>query len=175
MQATHSNGVGEFWLGTQLDFPPSCHPRAPCPRFVTLPALLGCFVRSAVAWAAPEQRCGAIEKIIGFSLKQFYADAIEPARSVKVRPILGPIQMRTGQYTLRQMSKPISSFSLTGGSVCRVHRGLWTLLRESDLLPGTKGKFSGPLSIGCLQTFRKLQCRLMSEMDEELPNFLCSR
>ncbi len=75
-----------------------------------------------MAWAVPEQCCGAIEKIIGFSLKQFYADAIEPMHSVKVRAILGPIQMRTGQYTLRQMSKPISSFSLTGGNVCVAQR-----------------------------------------------------
>lgn len=87
-----------------------------------LASIVGCFVHSAMAWAVPKQCCGAIEKIIGFSLKQFYADAIEPVHGVKVRAILGPIQMRTGQYTLRQMSKPISSFSLTGGSVCVAQR-----------------------------------------------------
>lgn len=81
-------------------------------------SIVGCFVCSAVAWAVPKQHCGAIEKIIGFSLKQFYADAIEPVRGIKVRAILGPIQMRTGEYTLREMSKPISSFGLTGGNVC---------------------------------------------------------
>lgn len=80
-------------------------------------SFVGCFVRSAMAWAVPKQYCGAIEKIIGFSLKQFYADAIELVCNVKVRAILGSIQMRAGQYTLRRMSKPISSFSLTGGSV----------------------------------------------------------
>lgn len=102
------------------------------PQICHFARIVGCFVRSAMAWAAPKQCCGAIEKIIGFSLKQFYADAIEPVHGVKVRTILGPIQMRTGQYTLRQMSKPISSFSLTGGNVCVCvrHRGLCTLLKE---------------------------------------------
>lgn len=76
-------------------------------------------MRSAVAWAVPKQCCVAIEKIIGFSPKPFYADAIEPVRSVKVRPILGSIQMRTGQYTLRQMSEAISSFSLSRRAVAQ--------------------------------------------------------
>lgn len=71
-----------------------------------------------MAWAVPKQCCGTIEKIIGFLVKQFYADAIEPAHSVKVRVILGPIQMRTGQYTLRQMSQPIYFFCLTEECVC---------------------------------------------------------
>lgn len=77
-----------------------------------------CFVHSELAWTTPEQCCGMIEKIIGFSLKQFYGDAIELAHSVKVRVILGPVQMRTRQYTVSQMSELISSFYLTGGSVC---------------------------------------------------------
>ena len=110
--------VEEFWLGVQLDFPPFCGRLHALPQICHFASIVGCFVRSAMAWAVPKQCCGAIEKIIGFSLKQFYADAIEPVHGVKVRAILGPIQMRTGQYTLRQMSKPISSFSLSRGNVC---------------------------------------------------------
>lgn len=88
------------------------------PQICHFARVVGCFVRSAMVWAVLKRCCGAIEKIIGFSLEQFYADAIELVCGVKVRAILGPIQMRTGQYTLRQMSKPISSFSLTGENVC---------------------------------------------------------
>lgn len=71
-----------------------------------------------MAWAVPKQCCGTIEKIIGFLVKQFCADTIEPAHGVKVRVLLGPIQMRTGQYTLRQMSKPIYYFCPTEVYVC---------------------------------------------------------
>lgn len=52
-----------------------------------------------MAWTPPEQCCGMIEKIIGFSLKRFYGDAIELVHSVKVRVILGPVQMRTRQFS----------------------------------------------------------------------------
>lgn len=93
--------------------------------------------------SAYEQRCGATEKIIGFSLKQFYADAIEPVCVVKVRAILGSIQMRTGRYTLRQMSKPISSFSLTGVCVCVGQRLVCSAERVSG---ATTKKVSGVLS-----------------------------
>lgn len=96
------------------------------PQICHFASIVGRFVHRAMVWAVPKQCCGAFEKIIGFSLKRFYADTIEPVHGVKVRAILGPIQMRTGQYTLRQMSKPISSFSLTEAlcvCVCVWHRG----------------------------------------------------
>ena len=48
---------------------------------------------AATTWAVPKQRYGAIETIIGFSLKQFSADAIEPVCGVKVRALLGPTQI----------------------------------------------------------------------------------
>lgn len=154
---SHTHYVEEFLLHMQLDFPPFCFLYA-LPWICHFASVVGCFVRSAMAWAGPKQYCGAIEKIIGFLLKQFYAYAIEPVRGVKVRAILGPIQMRTGEYTLRQMPKPISSFSLTGGNVCVWLRGLCTLLREFVfLLGGTIEKASGVLST---DTDKQLQCTL---------------
>lgn len=62
---------------------------------------------------------GTIEKITGSPQREFYADAIEEAPGVKVRVLLGSIQMRQGQYTPRQMSELISSFfAREGGCVC---------------------------------------------------------
>ncbi len=115
----HTLCGGGVLIRDAIGFSSLLSPLHALPQICHFASIVGCFVRSAMAWAVPKQCCCAIEKIIGFSLKQFYADAIEPVRSVKVRAILGPIQMRTGQYTLRQMSKPISSFSLSGGEcVC---------------------------------------------------------
>lgn len=141
--ATHTHTLcgGGVLIRDAIGFSSLLSPLHALPQICHFASIVGCFVRSAVAWAVPKQCCGAIEKIIGFSLKQFYADAIEPVCGVKVRAILGPIQMRTGQYTLRQMSKPISSFRLTGGSVCVWHRGLCTLL-----LRGTNEKVSWALN-----------------------------
>lgn len=121
----------EFLIRNAIEFSSFLSLLHALPQFCHFASIVGCFVRSAVAWAVPKLYCGAIETIIGFSLKQFYADAIEPLRGVKVRAILGPIQMRTGQYTLRQMSKPISSFGLTRGNVCLCGSEVCVLCWES--------------------------------------------
>lgn len=124
------------------------------PQICCFTSNVGCFLCSAVAWAVPKQYWSAFEKIIGFSLKQFYADAIELVCSVKVRAILGSIQMRTGQYTLRQMSKPISSFNITRVCVSVCGTDVCVLSSESlDLILGSATKkASRVLNIMWLQT-----------------------
>ena len=86
---------------------------------VTSPAgVTGCLVVQrwcGQCWSSVVVR---LEEIIGFSPQKLYADAIEAERGVKVRVTLGPIQMRRGGYTRRQMSEPIASYSLTGGNLC---------------------------------------------------------
>lgn len=73
--------------------------------------------------------------------------------ALKVRVILGPIQMRTGQYTLRQMSKPIFfSFFLCVcvTEVCVLRCGSWISYVEQM-------KKSVECWVCCRQTFQKLQ------------------
>lgn len=75
-----------------------------CPRFVTS-RTLGCFVRLPLVWAESEHGLSATERIIGSLVKRFYADGTKRVHSIKVRMILGSIQMRTGQCCPRHTSK----------------------------------------------------------------------
>lgn len=127
-----------------------------CPRVVIFPALL-------VVWCIqrwPGQCCGTIKKIIGSPPRQFYADAIEEAPGVKVRVILGSIQMRWGQYTPRQMSELISSFFAqleeVRVCVCVFYCGLCSLLRDVPLLCGVNESQRGVEHVAIMH-LRKLE------------------